>query len=62
MFYSRRKSKPARGKINMEYIWMILIGMTAGWLAGQLITGKDFGVTVDIITGMVGALIVRTCF
>ncbi|WP_419656670.1 putative transglycosylase-associated protein [Desulfosarcina variabilis str. Montpellier] len=41
----------------MEYIWMILIGMTAGWLAGQLITGKDFGVTVDIITGMVGALI-----
>ena len=41
----------------MQYIWMILIGMTAGWLARQFMTGRDFGVTVDIITGMVGALI-----
>jgi uncharacterized membrane protein YeaQ/YmgE (transglycosylase-associated protein family) len=41
----------------MEYIWMILIGMTAGWLAGQFMTGKGFGVVGDIITGMLGALI-----
>ena len=41
----------------MEFIWMILIGMTAGWLAGQFMTGKGFGVVGDIITGMVGALI-----
>jgi uncharacterized membrane protein YeaQ/YmgE (transglycosylase-associated protein family) len=36
---------------------MILIGMIAGWLAGQFMTGKGFGVVGDIITGMVGALI-----
>jgi uncharacterized membrane protein YeaQ/YmgE (transglycosylase-associated protein family) len=41
----------------MEFIWMILIGMTAGWLAGQFMTGKGFGVVGDIITGMAGALI-----
>lgn len=41
----------------MEFIWMILIGMTAGWLAGQFMTSKGFGVIGDIITGMVGALI-----
>jgi uncharacterized membrane protein YeaQ/YmgE (transglycosylase-associated protein family) len=40
----------------MEFIWMILIGMIAGWFAGQFMTGKGFGVVGDIITGMVGAL------
>ena len=41
----------------MDYFWMILIGMIAGWLARQFMTGKAFGVVGDIITGMVGALI-----
>ena len=41
----------------MEFFWMILIGMIAGWLAGQFMTGKGFGVVGDIITGMIGALI-----
>lgn len=41
----------------MEFIWMILIGMTAGWLAGQFMTGKGFGMVGDMITGMAGALI-----
>jgi uncharacterized membrane protein YeaQ/YmgE (transglycosylase-associated protein family) len=34
----------------MEFFWMILIGMIAGWLAGQFMTGKGFGVIGDIIT------------
>jgi uncharacterized membrane protein YeaQ/YmgE (transglycosylase-associated protein family) len=51
------QSYPARGEINMEFFWMILIGIIAGWLAGQFMTGKGFGVVGDIITGMVGALI-----
>ena len=41
----------------MEFIWMILIGMATGWLAGHFMTGEDFGVNVDIIPGMVGALL-----
>jgi uncharacterized membrane protein YeaQ/YmgE (transglycosylase-associated protein family) len=35
----------------MEFIWMIVIGMIAGWLAGQFMTGKGFGVIGDIIIG-----------
>jgi uncharacterized membrane protein YeaQ/YmgE (transglycosylase-associated protein family) len=41
----------------MEFIWMIVIGMIAGWLAGQFMTGKGFGVIGDIIIGVLGALI-----
>jgi uncharacterized membrane protein YeaQ/YmgE (transglycosylase-associated protein family) len=40
----------------MEFFWMILIGMIAGWLAGQFMTGKGFGVIGDIIVGVIGAL------
>jgi len=41
----------------MELFWVILIGMIAGWLAGQFMTGKGFGVIGDIIIGVSGALI-----
>jgi uncharacterized membrane protein YeaQ/YmgE (transglycosylase-associated protein family) len=41
----------------MEFFWMILIGMIAGWLAGRFMNGKGFGVIGDIIFGVIGALI-----
>ena len=41
----------------MEFFWIILIGIIAGWLAGQFMTSKGFGMVGDIITGMVGATI-----
>ncbi len=41
----------------MEFIWFILIGLVAGWLAGQIMRGGGFGVVGDIIVGIVGALI-----
>ena len=41
----------------MEFFWLILIGMTAGWVAGQLMTGIGFGVIGDIIAGAIGGLI-----
>ena len=41
----------------MEFFWMILIGMIAGWLAGQFMAGKGFGVIGYIIIGVIGALI-----
>ena len=41
----------------MEFFWMILIGMIAGWLAGQFMTAKGFGVIGDIFVGVTGALI-----
>ena len=41
----------------MEFVWFILIGLVAGWLAGQIVKGGGFGVIGDIIVGVVGALL-----
>ncbi len=41
----------------MEFLWFILIGLVAGWLAGQLVKGGGFGVIGDIVVGVLGALI-----
>ncbi len=41
----------------MEFIWFILIGLVAGWLAGQIMRGGGYGVVGDIVVGIVGALI-----
>ena len=31
-------------------IWFILIGIAAGWLAGQLMKGGGFGLVGDLVT------------
>jgi len=40
----------------MEYIWLIVIGAVAGWLAGVFVRGAGFGLVGDIIVGIVGAV------
>jgi uncharacterized membrane protein YeaQ/YmgE (transglycosylase-associated protein family) len=41
----------------MELLWFILIGLAAGWLAGQFMQGGGFGVVGDILVGVVGAVV-----
>jgi len=41
----------------MELIWFIMVGLAAGWLAGQLMKGGGFGVVGDIVVGVIGALL-----
>lgn len=41
----------------MAFVWFILIGLVAGWLAGKLVKGSGFGVLGDIIVGVLGALL-----
>jgi uncharacterized membrane protein YeaQ/YmgE (transglycosylase-associated protein family) len=41
----------------MQFVWFILIGLIAGWLAGQIMKGGGFGVVGDIVVGVVGALL-----
>ena len=41
----------------MELLWFILIGLAAGWLAGQLTKGSGFGALGDIVIGVIGALL-----
>jgi len=41
----------------MEFVWFILIGLLAGWLAGKVMGGGGYGFIGDIIVGVIGALI-----
>jgi uncharacterized membrane protein YeaQ/YmgE (transglycosylase-associated protein family) len=41
----------------MEYVWFCLIGICAGWLAGQLTKGSGFGLIGDLIIGVLGAVL-----
>jgi uncharacterized membrane protein YeaQ/YmgE (transglycosylase-associated protein family) len=41
----------------MYFVYFILIGLVAGWLAGQIMKGGGFGVIGDIIVGVVGAVL-----
>ena len=44
--------------ISGESLLVILIvGVIAGWLAGQLVQGTGFGLIGDLIVGVIGALI-----
>jgi uncharacterized membrane protein YeaQ/YmgE (transglycosylase-associated protein family) len=38
------------------FAW-IIIGLLAGWLAGHLTRGRGFGCLVNIILGLVGAIV-----
>jgi uncharacterized membrane protein YeaQ/YmgE (transglycosylase-associated protein family) len=41
----------------MGFLWFLLVGLIAGWLAGMLVKGGGFGVIGDMIVGVVGAFI-----
>ena len=41
----------------MEFVWFIVVGLVAGWLAGVLVKGGGFGVVGDIVVGVLGALV-----
>ena len=41
----------------MEFVWFILVGLVAGWLAGVVMKGGGFGIIGDIIVGILGALL-----
>jgi uncharacterized membrane protein YeaQ/YmgE (transglycosylase-associated protein family) len=42
--------------INGFFAW-IVIGLLAGWIAGHITRGRGFGCVVDIILGLIGAVI-----
>jgi uncharacterized membrane protein YeaQ/YmgE (transglycosylase-associated protein family) len=41
----------------MTIIVWIVLGLVAGWLAGQVMKGGGYGVVGDIVLGIVGALV-----
>jgi uncharacterized membrane protein YeaQ/YmgE (transglycosylase-associated protein family) len=41
----------------MEFLWFLLIGLFAGWLAGQVMKGGGYGVIGDLVVGVIGAIL-----
>jgi uncharacterized membrane protein YeaQ/YmgE (transglycosylase-associated protein family) len=41
----------------MYLIWEICIGILAGFLAGKIMRGKGYGVLIDLLLGLVGAVV-----
>jgi len=41
----------------MSFIWFLIIGLAAGWLAGQIMKGHGFGLWVNLIIGVAGSII-----
>ncbi len=41
----------------MQFVWFILIGIVAGWLAGLIMKGGGYGLLGDLIVGVIGALL-----
>jgi uncharacterized membrane protein YeaQ/YmgE (transglycosylase-associated protein family) len=41
----------------MYLIWEIAIGILAGFLAGQIMRGKGYGLVIDLLLGLVGSVV-----
>jgi len=41
----------------MRIVWFLLIGLVAGWLAGELTKGSGFGLFGNLVVGVLGALL-----
>lgn len=46
----------------MEFVYFLLIGLAAGWLAGQLLKGRSFGTLGNMLVGVVGAVLAAWLF
>ncbi len=38
-------------------VWVIVIGILAGWIAGKIMRGGGFGLLGDLIVGVIGSLL-----
>jgi uncharacterized membrane protein YeaQ/YmgE (transglycosylase-associated protein family) len=45
------------GERKMSFLWFLIVGIVAGWLAGQIMKGGGFGLIGDLVVGVVGAFI-----
>src|SRR3954453_3075032 len=42
---------------NESLVVILVVGIVAGWLAGQIVRGAGFGLVGDLILGILGAFI-----
>ena len=47
---------------NESILVILLVGIVAGWLAGQIVRGTGFGLIGDLIVGIAGAFVAAWLF
>ena len=52
-----RQSGAAREEGRVGIILYLIIGALAGWIAGQIMKGRGFGVLGNIIVGVIGGFL-----
>jgi len=38
-------------------IWWVVVGLIAGWAAGRIMKGGGYGAVMDIVLGIIGAVV-----
>jgi uncharacterized membrane protein YeaQ/YmgE (transglycosylase-associated protein family) len=38
-------------------IWLLIVGLIAGWLAGKIMKGSGYGLVGDLVVGVLGAIV-----
>jgi uncharacterized membrane protein YeaQ/YmgE (transglycosylase-associated protein family) len=46
---------------NESLIVIVIVGIVAGWLAGNIVRGGGYGLIGDLIVGIIGAFIGDGC-
>jgi uncharacterized membrane protein YeaQ/YmgE (transglycosylase-associated protein family) len=46
----------------MALLWLLLVGLIAGWLAGYAFKGRGFGTVGNMVVGVVGAFVGAVLF
>lgn len=41
----------------MYWLWYILIGLAAGWIAGLIVKGSGSGLILNLVIGVIGSVI-----
>jgi uncharacterized membrane protein YeaQ/YmgE (transglycosylase-associated protein family) len=41
----------------MDFLWFLLIGLAAGWLANQIMKGGGSGLVGDLLMGVIGSIL-----
>lgn len=41
----------------MNFLWFLIVGLIAGWLAGVMVKGSGGGLVTNLIVGVIGALV-----
>jgi uncharacterized membrane protein YeaQ/YmgE (transglycosylase-associated protein family) len=41
----------------MVFLWWLIVGLIAGFLAGKIMKGSGYGTLADIVLGIIGAFV-----